>query len=222
MSVIPADTSYGGFHMPPPAFQYAQGSPSNMHPLMTGRNLSDSWAPSPGSSSDYSSCSEDSALSPATPSNEPTSSLFADPAGESQETWDLIPYNVPWGHEYCDYRPGVLPGPDGACIFLRSPTPLKNKRTVKACNKCRGRKAKVSPPVLYEVWPNASTSSAVARDLRARVVCRAAIFVSTTRTTRKTIEGLTSPENAHEARQLRRTPRPYIATRQGPCPLQQR
>ena len=61
----------------------------------------------------------------------------------SEDSWNLIPYDVPWGPEYYHYRAGTLPGPDGACIFLRSPTPLKNRRTQKACNKCRQRKAKV-------------------------------------------------------------------------------
>ncbi|KAI0747203.1 hypothetical protein C8Q80DRAFT_1121800 [Daedaleopsis nitida] len=62
----------------------------------------------------------------------------------SEDTWNLIPYDVPWGPEYYHYRSGTLPGPDGTCIFLRSPTPLKNRRTQKACNKCRQRKAKCS------------------------------------------------------------------------------
>ncbi|KAI0366092.1 hypothetical protein BV20DRAFT_953067 [Pilatotrama ljubarskyi] len=62
----------------------------------------------------------------------------------SEDSWNLIPYDVPWGPEYYHYKAGTLPGPDGACIFLRSPTPLKNRRTQKACNKCRQRKAKCS------------------------------------------------------------------------------
>ena len=66
-----------------------------------------------------------------------------DAALASEDSWNLIPYDVPWGPEYYHYRAGTLPGPEGACIFLRSPTPLKNRRTQKACNKCRQRKAKV-------------------------------------------------------------------------------
>ncbi|OBZ77379.1 hypothetical protein A0H81_02749 [Grifola frondosa] len=67
-----------------------------------------------------------------------------DIAVASEDSWNLIPYDVPWGSEYYQYHPGTLPGPDGACIFLRSPTPLKNRRTPTACNKCRQRKAKCS------------------------------------------------------------------------------
>ncbi|PIL28245.1 transcription factor [Ganoderma sinense ZZ0214-1] len=67
-----------------------------------------------------------------------------DVALAAEDSWNLIPYDVPWGPEYYHYRAGTLPGPEGACIFLRSPTPLKNRRTQKACNKCRQRKAKCS------------------------------------------------------------------------------
>ncbi|KAI0699147.1 hypothetical protein C8T65DRAFT_697716 [Cerioporus squamosus] len=69
---------------------------------------------------------------------------YRDVAVASEDSWNLIPYDVPWGSEYYHYRAGTLPGPDGQCIFLRSPTPLKNRRTQKACNKCRQRKAKCS------------------------------------------------------------------------------
>jgi hypothetical protein len=62
-----------------------------------------------------------------------------------EDCWNLIPYNVPWGNNYRNYEYGTLPGPEGACIFLRSPTPVKNQRTSQACKKCRERKAKVSP-----------------------------------------------------------------------------
>ncbi|TBU57121.1 hypothetical protein BD310DRAFT_569004 [Dichomitus squalens] len=80
---------------------------------------------------------------PCTPvDNFPHSPL--DAAVASEDSWNLIPYDVPWGPEYYHYRAGTLPGPEGACIFLRSPTPLKNRRTQKACNKCRQRKAKCS------------------------------------------------------------------------------
>ena len=62
---------------------------------------------------------------------------------ELEDCWNLIPYNVPWGHNYHNYEYGTLPGPEGACIFLRSPTPVKSQRTSQACKKCRERKAKV-------------------------------------------------------------------------------
>ncbi|KAI0360271.1 hypothetical protein OH77DRAFT_1393123 [Trametes cingulata] len=75
----------------------------------------------------------------------PTDQLSSSPLdAASEDSWNLIPYDVPWGPEYYHYKAGTLPGPDGACIFLRSPTPLKNRRTQKACNKCRQRKAKCS------------------------------------------------------------------------------
>lgn len=64
---------------------------------------------------------------------------------EPDDCWNLIPYNVPWGNNYHNYEYGTLPGPEGACIFLRSPTPVKNQRTSQACKKCRERKAKVRP-----------------------------------------------------------------------------
>ena len=67
------------------------------------------------------------------------------PQDESDDCWNLIPYNVPWGNNYHNYEYGTLPGPEGACIFLRSPTPVKNQRTSQACKKCRERKAKVRP-----------------------------------------------------------------------------
>ncbi len=74
----------------------------------------------------------------------PTDQLSSYPLEDaSEDSWNLIPYDVPWGPEYYHYRTGTLPGPAGACLFLRSPTPLKNRRTQKACNKCRQRKAKV-------------------------------------------------------------------------------
>ncbi|OJT02783.1 hypothetical protein TRAPUB_6639 [Trametes pubescens] len=73
----------------------------------------------------------------------PTDQLSSYPLEDaSEDSWNLIPYDVPWGPEYYHYRTGTLPGPAGACLFLRSPTPLKNRRTQKACNKCRQRKAK--------------------------------------------------------------------------------
>jgi len=74
----------------------------------------------------------------------PVSPIFPQPSqDELDDCWNLIPYNVPWGHNYHNYEYGTLPGPEGACIFLRSPTPVKSQRTSQACKKCRERKAKV-------------------------------------------------------------------------------
>ncbi|VDC05838.1 unnamed protein product [Peniophora sp. CBMAI 1063] len=84
----------------------------------------------------YSSPDWASTPSPASPSFPST------PTGDC--AWNLIPYHIPWGNEYHDYRRGKLPGPEGDCIFLRSPTPIKNQRTSEACKKCRERKAKCS------------------------------------------------------------------------------
>ncbi|EMD34586.1 hypothetical protein CERSUDRAFT_97176 [Gelatoporia subvermispora B] len=82
---------------------------------------------------------------PITPVNDLANPLVADgSSSDGENSWNLIPYNVPWGPEYYHYQAGTLPGPEGACIFLRSPTPAKNKRTAKACNRCRERKAKCS------------------------------------------------------------------------------
>ena len=76
----------------------------------------------------------------------PVSPTFPQSAqDELEDCWNLIPYNVPWGHNYHNYEYGTLPGPEGACIFLRSPTPVKSQRTSQACKKCRERKAKVCP-----------------------------------------------------------------------------
>jgi len=89
---------------------------------------------SPSTSSGYSIPSPDSAAV-STPS-------------DPDDAWNLIPYNVSWGHEYEEYRAGILPGPEGDCVFLRSPTPLRNQRASEACKKCRERKAKVCAPSL--------------------------------------------------------------------------
>jgi hypothetical protein len=89
---------------------------------------------SPSTSSGYSIPSPDSA----------TVNTPPDP----DDAWNLIPYNVSWGHEYEEYRAGILPGPEGDCVFLRSPTPLRNQRASEACKKCRERKAKVCVPFL--------------------------------------------------------------------------
>lgn len=61
----------------------------------------------------------------------------------SDDPWNLRPYDVPWGDDYYDYEPGKLPGHDGMCLVLRSPTPVEQKRTAVACKHCRQRKAKV-------------------------------------------------------------------------------
>ncbi|KAI5117880.1 hypothetical protein M0805_002272 [Coniferiporia weirii] len=92
------------------------------------------------------------ALPPLTPSPGPSSpvndlsedSTSVDDESDTEDVWDLVPYDISWGSSYFGYRDGTLPGPDGKCIFLRSPTPLKYQRTGQACEKCRERKAKCS------------------------------------------------------------------------------
>ncbi|KAI0318371.1 hypothetical protein OF83DRAFT_1082944 [Amylostereum chailletii] len=82
-------------------------------------------------------------LSPSPSSSSPSSCSSASPThSDPDDAWNLVPYHISWGHEYQEYRAGTLPGPEGDCIFLRSPTPLKNQRTTEACKKCRERKAK--------------------------------------------------------------------------------
>ncbi|KAI0784046.1 hypothetical protein C8Q75DRAFT_810392 [Abortiporus biennis] len=66
------------------------------------------------------------------------------PSIEPEICWNLIPYDVPWGADYYNYKAGQLPGPDGQCLFLRSPTPVEKRRTAQACKSCRERKAKCS------------------------------------------------------------------------------
>ena len=102
----------------------------------------------------------DASASPNTfPSSPSSCSLPSPPSAstslpnDADNAWNLIPYHVAWGPEYEEYRAGTLPGPEGDCIFLRSPTPLKNQRAVEACKKCRERKAKVSPhPPLHSLY----------------------------------------------------------------------
>ncbi|THH13595.1 hypothetical protein EW146_g6643 [Bondarzewia mesenterica] len=118
-----ADWSAANLHFPHPAQQWDQRLLSD--PRL---DLSVSSGTSP------SICS-----SPSLTSNSSSSA-----ASEADEAWNLIPYHVSWGHEYEEYRAGTLPGPEGDCIFLRSPTPLKNQRATEACKKCRERKAKCS------------------------------------------------------------------------------
>ncbi|KAI0058511.1 hypothetical protein BV25DRAFT_1221552 [Artomyces pyxidatus] len=84
-----------------------------------------------------------SGYSPSPSSASVPSPLSATLTSDPDDAWNLIPYHVSWGHEYEEYRAGTLPGPDGDCIFLRSPTPLRNQRASEACKKCRERKAKV-------------------------------------------------------------------------------
>ncbi|KAH8981288.1 hypothetical protein EDB86DRAFT_442553 [Lactarius hatsudake] len=105
--------------------------------------------PSPGARLHFSPAL-DTSISPTFSNFSPsTSSGYSIPSPDSVSTssdpddaWNLIPYNVSWGHEYEEYRAGILPGPEGDCIFLRSPTPLRNQRASEACKKCRERKAK--------------------------------------------------------------------------------
>ena len=107
--------------------------------------------PSPGARLHFSPPLDTSSISPTFSNFSPsTSSGYSIPSPDSVSTssdpddaWNLIPYNVSWGHEYEEYRAGILPGPEGDCIFLRSPTPLRNQRASEACKKCRERKAKV-------------------------------------------------------------------------------
>lgn len=109
----------------------------------------DTSAASPSSYSDA-SFSSASSSAPATPRSRESSPARALAQADDEDCWNLIPYHVPWGNEYYDYTPGMLPGPDGQCFFYRSPTPLKFKRTMRACSKCRDRKAKVraaAPPL---------------------------------------------------------------------------
>lgn len=65
-------------------------------------------------------------------------------APRSDDPWNLRLYDVPWGNAYWKYSPGKLPGHDGDCLMLRSPTPIEQRRTAIACRHCRQRKAKCS------------------------------------------------------------------------------
>lgn len=113
----------GLVHLPAPSARLAFSPPLDTSVSPTFSNFS------PSTSSGYSIPSPDSVHTPSDP----------------DDAWNLIPYNVSWGHEYEEYRAGILPGPEGDCIFLRSPTPLRNQRASEACKKCRERKAKVCP-----------------------------------------------------------------------------
>ncbi|TFY62484.1 hypothetical protein EVJ58_g3833 [Rhodofomes roseus] len=136
----------GSLYLPPTA-RRSRAAAAGLHLIFdsaSDRN-SDSCADSPSSYSDA-SFSSVSSSGPATPLSRPSSPVVVAPAGENadgEDCWNLIPYHVPWGNEYCDYKPGSLPGPDGNCFFLRSPTPLKYKRTCSgdrpACNRCVSR-----------------------------------------------------------------------------------
>ncbi|KAF8485223.1 hypothetical protein DFH94DRAFT_267921 [Russula ochroleuca] len=104
------DFSDGSFHhLPAPSARLAfspalDTSESTISPTFSNF--------SPSTSSGYSIPSPDSAAV-STPS-------------DADDAWNLIPYNVFWGHRYEEYRAGILPGPEGDCIFLHSPTPLRN------------------------------------------------------------------------------------------------
>ncbi|KAI9462747.1 hypothetical protein F5148DRAFT_982633 [Russula earlei] len=115
-----SEFSDDGFHLPAPSARVAFSPALDTSISPTFSNFS------PSTSSGYSIPSPDSANTPSDP----------------DDAWNLIPYNVSWGHEYEEYRAGILPGPEGDCIFLRSPTPLRNQRASEACKKCRERKAK--------------------------------------------------------------------------------
>lgn len=126
---IPSEFGDDGLHLPAPSARPAFSPALDTSISPTFSNFS------PSTSSGYSIPSPDSAITPSDP----------------DDAWNLIPYNVSWGHEYEEYRAGILPGPEGDCIFLRSPTPLRNQRASEACKKCRERKAKVchSLPVFF-------------------------------------------------------------------------
>lgn len=132
---------------------FSQNSSDNVNHALPGTSL-------PGPYISHSSRRSFSALptSPALqhPSAIPSSSAPSSPVddlsgdntaveddSETEDVWDLRPYDISWGNSYYGYKRGTLPGPDGACIFLRSPIPLKYQRTGQACEKCRERKAKV-------------------------------------------------------------------------------
>ncbi|KAL5514506.1 hypothetical protein ACEPAG_2595 [Sanghuangporus baumii] len=83
-------------------------------------------------------------LDPSSPDFDSEEGGESEEDADSEDVWDLIPYDISWGPTYYGYREGTLPGPEGNCIFLRSPTPLKYQRTGQACEKCRERKAKCS------------------------------------------------------------------------------
>ncbi|KAF7797689.1 hypothetical protein EIP86_011074 [Pleurotus ostreatoroseus] len=108
-------------------------------------------APSTPALSSSSSLSLSPASSPSLPATPPPSTTIASTSvNESEATaetgtaWQLIPYDVPWGADFLDYAAGTLPGPEGACLFLRSPTPVEKRRAAQACAACRERKAKCS------------------------------------------------------------------------------
>lgn len=133
----------GPTHLPPSA-RRSRAAAAGLHLVFDAagdrQHLPSDAGTGAGSPSSYSDASFSSASSgPATPRSRACSPAH----GEDEDCWNLIPYHVPWGNEYYDYTPGMLPGPDGQCFFYRSPTPLKFKRTVRACTKCRDRKAKV-------------------------------------------------------------------------------
>ncbi|KZT64770.1 hypothetical protein DAEQUDRAFT_769407 [Daedalea quercina L-15889] len=132
----------------PPTARRSRAAAAGLHLIFdcASDRQSDFCADSPSSYSDASFSSVSSA-GPATPLSRPSSPVVASATeenAEGEDCWNLIPYHVPWGNEYYDYTPGMLPGPEGHCFFLRSPTPLKYKRTMRACIKCRDRKAKCS------------------------------------------------------------------------------
>ena len=88
--------------------------------------------------------------SPATPPEELSDELQSSEPEET--TWALIPYDVPWGDDFVDYQAGKLPGPEGNCLFLRSPTPVEKRRAAQACQLCRERKAKVCVPHFHPAF----------------------------------------------------------------------
>ena len=110
-----------------------------------------SEASSPGRTPSPPSPTDDS---PATPPEVLSDELNSSEPEET--TWALIPYDVPWGDDFVDYKAGELPGPEGSCLFLRSPTPVEKRRAAQACQLCRERKAKVCVPHFHPRAPHPS------------------------------------------------------------------
>ncbi|KAI0341320.1 hypothetical protein BDW22DRAFT_1358809 [Trametopsis cervina] len=119
--------------------------PAFMPQLLPHPNPEDNLRPDTMCTSTVSSPSANtSVMSPYSYSPSFTTSLPQTPDEDDDSCWNLIPYDVPWGQDYFAYKAGSLPGPEGDCLFLRSPTPVEKRRTVRACEKCRERKAKCS------------------------------------------------------------------------------
>ena len=140
---------------------------------------------------------------------------------ELDDCWNLIPYNVPWGNNYHNYEYGTLPGPEGACIFLRSPTPVKNQRTSQACKKCRERKAKVRPVTVSEYFAVlisvfrvqcSGTRPSCERCLARGHTC---VYVDDPKRVRRTVSGTSLETQSRSVSNSGRTP-PQLITVESP------